>query len=353
MIKCLYWILAGLAALSIVVIVGGWLLLRGPDIPFETLRTKYAGPDDHFVDLPGSVTAHYREQGRADAPPIVLLHGYGDSYATWERWGGRLKGQFRVISLDLPGHGLTQAPDDYQPDAVAYAALLDAFAERLKLPPFALVGNSMGGAVAWQAAVRYPDRLNALVLLAAAGKAVPDMGKSPSLAFRILQYPLGRWALEHIDNRPLILQGLKAEVFDANAIGDAFVDRWAEYQRLPGHRRILMSMRPGSHLLASAETLAAIRVPTLVIHGAADTLIPVDSSRQFAAEIAGAKLIVYPDSGHLPQWEVAEKSARDVADFLAATVVKPVSAGVQYDPNGPRAGDLGHPSRDVRRGSRR
>ncbi len=309
-------IIGAIASLLIAIPFVAWLLLRGPDIPFETLQAKYAGSDDHFVDLPGGIHAHYREQGRVDAPPIVLLHGYGDSYATWERWSDQLQGSFRVISLDLPGHGLTQAPDDYQPDAVAYAGLIDAFAESLKLAPFALAGNSMGGAVAWQTAVRYPNRLNALLLLAAAGKPGPDMGKSPSLAFRILQYPIGRKVLEQIDNRPLISQGLKAEVYDKNVITDEFIDRWAEYQRLPGHRKILMSMRPGAHLLASPEALATIRIPTLVIHGAADTLIPVESSRQFAAEIPGAKLIIYPDSGHLPQWEVAQKSARDAADFL-------------------------------------
>jgi pimeloyl-ACP methyl ester carboxylesterase len=324
--KILFWIVGSIASLLLVVGIGGWLLLRGPDIPFEVLKTRHAGTDDHFIDLPGSVRAHYREQGRADAPVVVLLHGYGDSYATWERWSEQLKGEFRVISLDLPGHGLTQAPDDYQPDSVAYARLVDAFAERLKLPAFALVGNSMGGAVAWQTAVRYPGRMNALVLLAAAGKPGPDMESSPSLAFRILQYPLGRKLLEHIDNRPLILQGLKAEVFDRNVISDAFVDRWAEYQRLPGHRKILMSMRPGAHLLASPEALAGIRIPTLVIHGAADPLIPVESSRRFAAEIPGARLIVYPDSGHLPQWEVAQKSARDVAEFLNTRTGEPAHA---------------------------
>jgi pimeloyl-ACP methyl ester carboxylesterase len=174
----------------------------------------------------------------------------------------------------------------------------------------------MGGGVAWQLAVRHPDRVAALILVDAAGWPAETAPKDIPLAFRILQYRLGRAFLASIDNRPLIEEGLKLDVYDKSIITPAFIDRWAEFQRAPGHRPILMSVNPSTQTTATAEVLAGITAPTLVLHGESDVLIDVTSARKFAAAIPGAKLIVYPQVGHLPQIEIPAKSAGDTAAFL-------------------------------------
>ena len=148
-----------LAALTL-----AWLELRGPDIPYEMLEAKFADDASRFVDLPGGLHVHYQEEGHASLPLLVLLHGFGDSYTTWDGWVRELGGQFRIIRLDFPGHGLTRAPCDYVLRGDALAEFVDAFAAKLDLPQFALAGNSMGGSVAWQLALRHPDRINALIL---------------------------------------------------------------------------------------------------------------------------------------------------------------------------------------------
>ena len=316
MLKIAAFIVLIIAALLLGIILVAWLWLRAPDVPPATLHAKYLGANDFFVDLPGELHLHYRDQGPKDKPVLLLLHGYGDSYATWEPWVALLLDRYRVISLDLPGHGLSDAPADYQLDSDAYARVVTDFAAQLQLPRFALAGNSMGGGVAWKVALAAPQRLSALILVDAAGWPAANPGQSPSLAFRILAHPLGRKLLEHIDNRPLIAQGLKAQVYNPALITEALVARWADYQLLPGHRRILMSAQPGGHSQATPELLANIKLPTLVLHGASDSLIPPSSARKFADAIAGARLIIYPDAGHLPQREVPEQSARDVAAFL-------------------------------------
>lgn len=317
MLKYLAYFLAAILTIGIGGTVITWLVLRVPDLPAADLEAQYLGPQDHFLSLPGGVRLHYRDQGDPSRPVLVLLHGYGDSYATWEAWAERLQDRYRVISLDLPGHGLTAAPADYTLDLERYADLVARFAEALKLPPFALVGNSMGGGVAWKVAVAHPEKLRALVLVAAAGWPNNAQGQSPSLAFRILQHPLGRLALEHIDNRPLIAQGLKAQVYDKALITDAVIDRWAAYQRYPGHRRILMSASLSGRKLATPEALARIQTPTLVLHGEFDPLIPVEHSRRFVAAISGARLITYPNAGHMPQREIPDASSHDVVAFLS------------------------------------
>jgi pimeloyl-ACP methyl ester carboxylesterase len=308
--------LGAVIAVIALLAIGAWLWLRGPDIPYAVLESRYAGQGSAYVDAPDGLRLHYQVSGPASAPTVVLLHGFGDSFTSWEHWLPVLSSDYRVITLDLPGHGLTRAPDGYVLSTDGLVQAVEDLAVGAKLEHFALAGNSLGGGVSWSYALKYPQRLTALILVDAAGWPQKPSGSVP-LAFRILRYPIGRWLLAHIDNKPLINDGLKMDVHDPAVITQALVDRWAEFQRAPGHRPILMSLGPAALARASPAVLAAIHAPTLVLHGASDPLIDVDSARQFAAAITGATLIVYPDVGHLPQIEIPERSAHDVAAFLA------------------------------------
>ncbi len=307
-----------IAVLLLVIVVAGWWWLRGPDIPYATLEAKYSVPDpaSHFVDLPGGYHVHYQDEGEPGLPLLVLLHGFGDSYTSWEGWVRELKTRRRIITLDFPGHGLTRAPAGTVLGLDSLADFVDSFAATLNLPKFAVAGNSMGGGVAWHLAVRHPDRIDALILIDAAGfpNAKPS-GELP-LAFKILQYPIGRAFLRNIDNRFLIREGLRTDVYNKSLITPAFVDRWAEFQRAPGHRAILMSVNLGGQLGDLAATLSTIKVPTLILWGDADPLLEPASAHKFAAAIPGARLITYPQVGHLPQIEIPARSAAAAAEFL-------------------------------------
>jgi len=310
-------ILGVILGLVVLILIGAWLWLRGPDIPYETLEAKYTQADSHFVDLPGGFHVHYRDNGDPNAPLLVLLHGFADSFTTWDGWVRELKPQLHIISLDFPGHGLTRAPAGSSLSGDKLADFVAAFAAKLTLPKFAVAGNSMGGGAAWELAVRHPDRVNALILVDAAGFANDKPGKQP-LGFVILRYRLGRIVLSKIDNRPLIEQGLKADVYDKSLITPFIVDRFAEFQRAPGHREILMGVNMGPRAGATAELLSTIKVPTLILWGESDPLIEPNAAKKFAAAISGSKLITYPEVGHLPQLEITQRSAADVAAFLKA-----------------------------------
>ncbi|MBS0393644.1 MAG: alpha/beta hydrolase [Proteobacteria bacterium] len=299
----------------VLLLAAAWLWLRGPDIPYAALEARYGGPGSEYVEVPGGLTLHYRADGDPSRPVVVLLHGFGDAFTSWDGWVPVLAAKWRVLSLDLPGHGLTRAPEGYRASAEGHVEAVERFATALGLTRFALAGNSMGGGVAWQYALAHPAQLSALVLVDAAGWPSPPPKELP-LAFRILQYRAGRWLLAHIDNRPLIEEGLRRDVVDPAVITPALVDRWAAFQRAPGHREILMSTALGSFATASEERLRAIGVPTLVLHGESDPLIPVASGRRFATAIPGARLVTYPGVGHLPQIEIPARSAADVAAFL-------------------------------------
>ena len=311
--------LAVLVVLLVVAAFGAYLALRGPTIPYAELEARWATPKSHYADLGDGVRVHYREDGSKDAPALILVHGYGDSHFTWEGWTPVLSQHYRLIALDLPGHGLTEAPASYVLRSADLADLVVRLAKNIGVDHFSIAGNSLGGGVAWQVAARHPEVVDALILDAAAGWPQPPAGP-PSLAFRIMSHPLGREFLKHIDNKPLIRQGVRGEVGDAAVITDAFIDRWAALQRAPGHRDILLDIDMGSVFTATPEIVGAIKTPTLILQGDIDPVINKSSAEKFAGSIAGSRLILYPQIGHLPQVEIPQKTAQDVDDFLDSIV---------------------------------
>ncbi len=119
--------------------------------------------------------AHFRIQGNPDGRTLVLLHGFGVNLETWEPWVKELSGEYRLISVDQPGHGLTQAPAEYLPTMPAFVDFVDEFAGAIGLTRFTVGGNSMGGVMAWGLALRHPDRVDALMLVDA-GRAWASRG---------------------------------------------------------------------------------------------------------------------------------------------------------------------------------
>lgn len=308
-------IIGGLVLVVIAAAVGLWLHYRAPDTPRATLVAEYGRPQSRFADLGDGLVIHYLDSGPRDGQPLVLLHGFGDNSFSWDGWTKRLSGRFRILAVDLPGHGLSAAPADFATTPEHYADTLDRWAQKIGLPRFAVGGSSLGGGFAWVMAVRHPARVSHVVLVDAAGWPLPPSDTPLPLAFRLMQHRIGRELIASIDNTPLIREGLRRNTGNPAVITEPFIKRWAALQRAPGNRRILMSMNLGS-LVATQEQLATIAVPTLVLWGAVDPILPVDGARRFADAIPGAELIIYPGVGHLPQIEIPDRSAADVESFL-------------------------------------
>lgn len=306
---------AGVIAAAVV--LGGALLWR-PDIPYETLEQRYAVATSRYADLPGGFRAHYRDDGPRDAPVVVLVHGFGDSFLSWEGWIKVLARDYRVITVDLPGHGLTRAPKGYAPSAADQVKFVTDLVKAAGVDRYAIAGSSMGGGVAWRTALADKDNVWSLILVDAAGW--PNASSAPpTFAFKLLTSPVGRFYLETAETRPITSESLKANFVNTVIVTPAFVERWVAVQRAPGHRPILMQALGGDASPATAETLAGISAPTLVLWGEQDKMLEVRSAHRFAEAIPGAKLITYPDVGHLPQLEIPEKSVEDARVFLQST----------------------------------
>ena len=286
-----------------------------PDIPRGALEAKYAKPPSQFVMLPDGARAHIRDQGPRDAPVLVLVHGSNASLLTWVPWVNRLDKNFRVVTLDLPGHGLTGAVpnEDYSQEAMV--TFTKEVADKLHLAKFAIGGNSMGGGVAARFAEEYPDRVTHLILVDAAGMPTEQGDKIP-LAFRIARIPVINNVMLYITPRSIVTEGLNDAIIHKEIITDRMIDIYWDFARMEGTRKATLKRFsiPWNHDVE--RDIARIKAPTLILWGAQDHLIPVEAAHKFASAIAGSKLIVYPATGHIPHEEVPDESAAAVRTFL-------------------------------------
>ena len=293
-------------------------LSRAPDRAVETLVARWAPPPSDFVDVKGQLV-HLRDEGpRDDATPIVLLHGTAASLHTWEGWVKALHDKRRVITLDLPGFGLTgpfigqYTPGDYRGDTLARFVIdvLDA----LKLQRVVMGGNSLGGEVAWRVATLAPQRVDRLILVDSAGTKVEP--ESLGLGFVVARIPGANVVFEHILPRALVAQTVLSVYGDPAKVSAELVDRYYELMLREGNRHALgqrlQQLEHGEHV----ARIATLKLPTLILWGGRDHLIPVRVAHEMQRLIAGSELLVYEDLGHVPQEEDAARTVVAVKGFL-------------------------------------
>ena len=293
-------------------------LARAPDRAVETLVARWAPPPSDFIDVKGQLV-HLRDEGPRDDPlPVVLVHGTSASLHTWEGWVRALKSRRRVITFDLPGFGLTgpfagqYTPDDYSGDA--YARFVLDLLDALKLQRVVIGGNSLGGEVAWRTAFLAPQRVAQLILVDASGPAFTPI--SIPLGFRIARIPVLNRIGEYLLPRPLVAQGLADVYGDPLKVTPDLVDRYYELTLREGNRRAL-ALRV-QHLVAGAqsERIATLKLPTLILWGSLDKLIPPAIAREFQQQIAGSQLVMLEGLGHVPHEEDPARSVQPVLAFL-------------------------------------
>ena len=285
-----------------------------PEIPrwfdgFQRFPIRTASVDGHRIA--------YLDEGQG--PPLILLHGYGGSMWQWEYQQLPLSRQFRVITPDLIGSGLSDKPPlDYRPEELieSIRGLMDA----LGLPTATLIGNSMGGGVAIGMALTHPDRVSRLVLIDSLPDHVRERLVSP-LMQRALNTSVPAWLARFgalfVGNRTMEAV-LKEIIFDHTLVTPAVLDRSNRNRQREDMITPLMSLRHSLPLWERhfAPRLKDIRHSTLILWGEQDRLFPPQVGRDLQAVIPQARLILIPDAGHIPQWERPQVVNRHITEFL-------------------------------------
>lgn len=302
----------------VLAILAAFWMLRTPDSDSVAMTAKYGGPDAQFAAGPAGQRIHYRDQGKRDGPVMILLHGSNSSLHTWEPLVRRLGGTYRIVTLDLPGHGLTGGTPDKDYGADGMIAAVDVVAAKLDLDHFILGGNSMGGWVAWRYALARPEHVEALLLLDAAGMPPRkgDKAAPSNIGFRILKYPAGRWLAGQITPRGLIEKSLRGSVEKQGIVDDAMVDRYWELLRFPGNREATSLRATLDREPEMADQIGAITAPTLILFGQRDRLINPSAAQSFHERIKGSEVVLLDGVGHLPMEEAPDATAAAISDFL-------------------------------------
>lgn len=305
----------------LVVLAGAVLVFLGfasarlePDRPLEMLKARWASAPSKFVTIDG-LPVHLRDEGpRTDACPLVLIHGTSSSLHTWEAWVAILKARHRVISFDLPGFGLTGPfpDDDYRIEH--YTRFVGLLLDRLNVRRATLVGNSLGGRIAWQTALRRPELVERLVLIDSRGYPI-DEATLP-LAWKIARIPILRSLMTRIPLRRLTEKGVRRIYGDPEKVTPRLIDRYYELALRPGNRRALMKLFQQEEF-ADWGRIRTIAIPTLILWGRLDPQISPSDAERFHHDIAGSQLVVFDRLGHVPHEEDPSISAEALEAFLA------------------------------------
>lgn len=313
--KWLLRIFGGALALFVALFAGFVLLNRVPDRPVEELRARWGAPPSQFEDVAG-MKVHLRDEGPRDDPmPIVLLHGTGASLHTWDGWAEALREQRRVIRFDMRGFGLTGPSPDGKYAIEDYASDVVAVLDHAGARQVVLAGNSLGGYVAWATAVLHPERIAKLVLVDAGG--YPYQSTSVPLGFRIARTPVLNRLMKDVLPRGVIESSVRNVYGDPAKVTPEVVDRYFDLTTRAGNRHALASRFAQTQPGAMAERVREIKVPTLILWGGRDRLIPPAQGERFQAEIAGSQLAVFEDLGHVPQEEDPARTVGVLKAFLA------------------------------------
>jgi pimeloyl-ACP methyl ester carboxylesterase len=290
---------------------------HAPDKSVEELSEKWAQAPSQFVNIQG-MDIHLRDEGaQMDQEPMLLIHGTSASLHTWDGWAGILKEDRRVIRFDLPGFGLTGPEPNNNYTVKRYAELVIALLDMLEIKKAVLVGNSLGGNIAWVTAVLNPDRVSKLVLVDASGYAfVPE---SVPLAFKLSQNPIASVLLKNVLPRSVVASSVENVYGNLALVNDELIDRYYDLALRAGNRNVLKQRFKQSTPGFLVDKLNTITAPTLIIWGAKDRLIPPKLGAQFLQDIANSELIVFDELGHVPHEENPQATVLAVQRFLAGS----------------------------------
>lgn len=306
---------------AVLLLVGGYIAsVWAPDLPVSALTAQWAPPPSQFVTVNGQ-PLHLRDEGpRDDSLPILLVHGTSSSLHTWQGWTDSLRTTRRVIRFDLPGFGLTgpAADGDYRMDA--YVRSVIGVMDALGVPRAVIAGNSLGGGVAWHAAVAHPERVAGLVLVDAVG--YPFVSTSVPIGFRLARLPVLNVLVQRILPRAVVEESVRNVVGDPSRVTPELVQRYYDITRREGNRAALVARFRQSGGDADTTAICAITAPTLVLWGGRDRLIPPENATRFGRDIVGSRVVMFPDLGHVPHEEDPVATLAAVRPFLAALTVR-------------------------------
>lgn len=301
-----------------VVIIGTPLLIAAlrPNLIISKAEDKarFTQPTSHFLSWRGA-EIHYTDEG--SGVPVVMIHGLGGSFLNWNKLRDRMKDDYRVIRIDLPGFGLSDLPQpegDRTDYIKQYRDFMSFMLDTLHVDSVYLVGNSMGGMMSWGTAADHPDKVKKMVLISAAGY---DLENVSNTAARMLKVPFVEYFLQK--GFPLSFsEGNARKVFaDPSKVNPEAVKNNNMMWNREGNIHAAIALA-SSGRFPDSSMIAAVKCPTLILWGKQDKIVPLDHAYRFKRDIKNSEMVLFDNCGHCAMIEMPDETAAAIKQFFTS-----------------------------------
>ncbi len=279
----------------------------------EEVKQLYCTPDSKFFKWNG-VDVHYTDAGKGI--PVLMIHGFGGSVYDFYMLDSLIRDQYRVIRVDLPGFGLSDFPTtkDPNPDFYsAYSEFFKVFMDTLHVDTAYVMGNSLGGSMAWNLCVQHPEVFKKLVLFNSAGYEMDKVIKSANA--NLLRNDFVKNVTQKGLPELFTRIAVQRIFYNQNSIDKKTIKRMNDLWNRDGNLNHVLAIANSEKFLDTA-LIKTISCPTLIIWGKQDNIIPVGHTNRFHRDIKNSTEIIYDSCGHVPMMERPLDVKRDVLKFL-------------------------------------
>lgn len=281
----------------------------------EYVKEKYTLPNSKFINWNGC-ELHYTESGSGF--PILMVHGFGGSGRDFLILDSLIHDKYRVIRIDLPGFGLSDFPKQTEenPDYIKiYDDYFTFLLDTLHLDSCYVMGNSLGGLMSWNLAVKHPGEVKKLVLFNSAGYDMKEVVENATNA-RYFKSPVVQLLLQK--GLPVFLtkRGMYRIFYDKSIVTNERAQRFNDYWNRAGNLKQVINMVT-SDKYVDESLIKQVACPTLIVWGKYDKIVNPKYAERFHTDIKNSRLIVYDSCGHVPMLEKPLEVKRDVLKFLS------------------------------------
>lgn len=310
-------ILGGILLFILAIVLIGPYFVPVPPLENTVTAESLADEDSKFIQVNG-VNLHYKRYGSGE-PVFILLHGFGASLFSWREVTAPLADFGTVIAYDRPAFGLTERPLEWEGESPysqdSQVELVIGLMDALGIEKATLVGNSAGGTISMLTALKYPERVERLILV---DPAVYAGGGAPAWVRPLLGTPQMR-RLGPLFARQIQTRGAEMVELAWHDPGKIMPDVMEGYQKplqVENWDKALWELTVSSRESGLDKRLNEFDLPVLVITGDDDRIVPTEQSVQLASEIPNTELVVIPQCGHVPQEECPNEFMQAITDFL-------------------------------------
>ena len=281
------------------------------DISKESIEAKYLLESSDFIEI-DAVNIHFAIDGTG--PDLLLLHANYANLIDWNPWVDQLKKHFRVIRIDIPGHGLTEADpsNDYSMQRTVF--LLENFLNELEIDTLSIAGASLGGTTSLHYASQNPEKIDNLILVSPGALNPRVRGRSEPVTL-----PKPFEIIAHITPKIVTESLLKGGFGDPNNVTDELVVRWHDLLLREGQRDAQIA-RVNQYVSGNIdEVLSQIRSPILIMWGKKNNVVPVDLAYEMKDMMKNSsriEMIIYETGGHQLVQELGLQTGEDALKYL-------------------------------------